>query len=118
MLHVLNAVGPFTTSYIAESLEEWLPKASAAGITSLFDAGMKFCPRRPGFSIYSGPGAERKTAVPGRRIDLPQQPGDRSLPMIKALRREFNSELVKASVLKLNIDGGEAQRTAALLRPL
>jgi predicted amidohydrolase YtcJ len=37
--------------------------------------------------------------------------------VIKALQREFQSELVRASVLKLNIDGGDAQYTAALLDP-
>jgi predicted amidohydrolase YtcJ len=37
--------------------------------------------------------------------------------VIKALRREFQSELVKASILKLNIDGGDSQHTAAMLAP-
>ena len=39
------------------------------------------------------------------------------MPLIQALHREFHSELVNASVLKLNIDGGEAQRTGAFLSP-
>jgi predicted amidohydrolase YtcJ len=36
---------------------------------------------------------------------------------MKALQREFHSELVRCSVLKLNIDGGDAQYTAALIAP-
>ena len=39
------------------------------------------------------------------------------MPVIKALRREFQSELVRASIMKLNIDGGDARYTAALLAP-
>lgn len=39
------------------------------------------------------------------------------IPAIKDLRRRFRSELVQASVLKLNIDGGDAQHTAAMLEP-
>jgi hypothetical protein len=39
------------------------------------------------------------------------------LPIIEALRRKYHSELVRASVLKLNIDGGDAQYTAAMLAP-
>ena len=61
----------------------------------------------------------RKAAVPGGRLLLPQQAG-RSIPcpVIKALQREFQSELVNASVLKLNIDGGDAQRHRGVPRPL
>ena len=117
MLHVLNAVGPFTTSYIAELLEEWLPEASAAGITSLFDAGMNLLPEEAGFQLYQD--LERKGKLPFRVVGSTyhNNPAIDPVPIIKALRRRFHSELVQASVLKLNIDGGEAQRTAALLAP-
>ena len=108
---------PFTTSYIAESLEEWLPKASAAGITSLFDAGMNLLPEEAGFQIYQD--LERKGKLPFRVVGSTyhNNPAIDPVPIIKALRRRFHSELVQASVLKLNIDGGEAQRTAAMLAP-
>ena len=117
MFKVLNAVAPFTTSYIAESLEEWLPKASAAGITSLFDAGMLLLPDEAGFQLYQD--LERKGKLPFRVVGSTyhNNPAIDPVPIIKALRRRFHSELVQASVLKLNIDGGEAQRTAALLAP-
>jgi predicted amidohydrolase YtcJ len=39
------------------------------------------------------------------------------MPVIKALRREFQSELVKASVLKLNMDGGDNAHTGVFLAP-
>lgn len=117
MFKVLNAAAPFSISYIAESLEEWLPKASAAGITSLFDAGLQLLPEEAGFQLYQD--LERKGKLPFRVVGSTyhNNPAIDPIPVIKALRRRFHSELVQASILKLNIDGGEAQRTAALLAP-
>ena len=117
MFQVLNAVSPFTTRYIAESLEQWLPKASAAGITSVFDAGLLVLPEETGYELYQD--LERKGKLPFRVVGSTyhNNPAIDPVPIAKALRRRFHSELVQASVLKLNIDGGEAQRTAALLAP-
>ena len=36
---VNNAIEPFSSDCFAESLVQWLPAASAAGATTLFDAG-------------------------------------------------------------------------------
>jgi hypothetical protein len=36
---VMTAAAPISPDYIAQSLQEWLPNASAAGITSVFDVG-------------------------------------------------------------------------------
>ncbi len=40
MFMVNNAIEPFSPEFVAKGLEDWLPAASAAGITALFDAGM------------------------------------------------------------------------------
>lgn len=116
-LQVLGRIAPFTTKYIADSLEEWLPKASAAGITSIFDAGMVLLPEETGFQLYQN--LEREGKLPFRVVGSTyyNDPSFDPIPIIRALRNKFHSELVQASVLKLNIDGGEAQRTAALLAP-
>lgn len=117
IVQVNNAVQPFSKDFVAESLGEWLPKASAAGITTLFDAGMQILPDKEGFDIYRN--AEREGKLPLRVVGsyYHNNPAIDPLPAIQALRREFQSELVKASVLKLNIDGGDAQYTAAMLAP-
>jgi predicted amidohydrolase YtcJ len=114
---VNNAIDPFTRDYVAQALEQWLPRASAGGITTVFDAGIQVVPDMEGFAIYSK--LEREGKLPFRVIGAHyhNRPDVDPLPVIKALRREFQSELVQASVLKLNIDGGDAQRTAALLAP-
>jgi predicted amidohydrolase YtcJ len=48
---VMTAVAPFSVDYITQSLEQWLPKASAAGITSVFDAGLVLVPDEVGFQL-------------------------------------------------------------------
>ena len=117
IVQVNNAIEPFDPSYVAESLANWLPAASAAGITTLFDAGMQIVPDLEGFAIYNR--LEREGRLPFRVVGCTyhNNPAVDPVPVIKALSREFNSELVKARVLKLNIDGGDAQRTAAFLAP-
>ena len=78
MMMVNNAVEPFSADYVAESLAEWLPKASAAGITTVFDAGMQVVPEMEGFAIYDRLEQAGKAAVPGCRVLLPQQARNRS----------------------------------------
>ncbi|WP_244530939.1 amidohydrolase [Pseudoxanthobacter soli] len=117
VLMVNNAIEPFSYDYVADGLAEWLPKAAAMGITSVFDAGIQVLPDYEGFGLYLR--FEREGKLPFRVIGsyYHNRPDVDPLPVIKALRREFQSELVKASVLKLNIDGGDPQYTAALLAP-
>ena len=117
IVQVNNAIEPFSLEYVAESLTKWLPAASAAGITTVFDAGMQIVPDAEGFGIYDR--LARAGKLPFRVVGshYHNNPAVDPVPVIQALRREFNSELVKASVLKLNIDGGDSQRTAAFLAP-
>ena len=117
MIQTINAIEPFSRDYVAESLAEWLPRASAAGITTVFDAGMQVVPEAEGFAIYQE--LEREGKLPLRVIGTyyHNNPAIDPVPVIKALRREFHSELVKASVLKLNMDGGDNAHTGVFLAP-
>lgn len=117
MFQVNNDVAPFTLEHVTESIAAWLPRASAAGITTVFDAGMIVLPEEKGFEIYMA--LEREGKLPFRVVGsyYHNNPAVDPLPPIRALRHRFRSELVQASVLKLNIDGGEFQHTAALLSP-
>lgn len=117
MFALLNNVSPFTPEYIAQSLEEWLPRAAGAGVTCLFDAGMALLPEEKGFALYST--LERQGKLPFRVVGsyMHKNPAVDPVPIVKSLRKRFRSELVQASVLKLVFDGGDFQRTAALLAP-
>ena len=117
ILQVLAKAMPFTPDYIAESLDEWLPKASAAGITSLFDAGLQIVPDDVGFRYYTD--LAKAGALPFRVVGsyYHVNPEVDPVPIILDLKRRFQSEFVSASVLKLNMDGVDAARTAAMLQP-
>jgi predicted amidohydrolase YtcJ len=114
---VMMAIAPYTPEYIQAALADWLPKASAAGITSLFDAGIILIPEEDGFEIYSE--LERQGTLPFRVVGsfYHFDPSIDPVPIIAELRDRFATELVEARVLKINIDGGDAQRTAAMLEP-
>ncbi len=117
MLQVNNAIEPFSLDYVAAGLAEWLPKAAAAGITTVFDAGIQVMPDQEGFALYSR--LEREGKLPFRLVGsyYHNRPEVDPVPVIKALRREFQSEFVRASVLKLNMDGGDNAHTGVFLAP-
>lgn len=117
IVQVNNAIEPFSPDYVTDGLLEWLPKASAAGITTVFEAGMQVVSEAEGFGIYMD--LERAGKLPIRVIGsyYHNNAAIDPVPVFQALRREFQSELVQAGVLKLNMDGGDAQYTAALLAP-
>ncbi|MCB1311545.1 MAG: amidohydrolase [Sedimentitalea sp.] len=117
MFTVVMGVAPYTDEYVVEAVTEWLPRASAAGITSLFDAGIILIPEEDGLEIYSQ--LEQAGKLPFRVIGSFHHfdPEVDPVPITVGLKERFNSDLVKANVLKINVDGGDAQRTAAMLAP-
>ena len=50
---VMAAVAPFSSDYVAQSLEQWLPEASARRASRVFDAGLVLVPDEMGFQLYS-----------------------------------------------------------------
>lgn len=117
MLQVSHAIEPFTPASVAQALTEWLPQASAAGITTVFDAGMQVVPEATGFGIYQQ--LEREGRLPFRVVGsyYHNDPAIDPVPIIQGLRRRFRSPLVRASVLKLNMDGGDNAHTGVFLAP-
>jgi predicted amidohydrolase YtcJ len=117
MIQVLEASEPFTFESVAAGLQKWLPLASAAGITSVFDAGMIVVSEDEGFQHYIE--LERSGKLPFRVVGTHyyNDPKVDPVPIIANLRSKYRTELVRASVLKLNIDGVLEAYTAAMLEP-
>lgn len=117
LMQILAAVGPFTLDFVAQSLAQWMPKAAAAGITAVFDAGMQLLDNETGFGLYSA--LEKNNVLTFRVVGsyYHNNPDIDPLPIIQSLRKDFQSELVRAQVLKLNMDGGDFAYTAAMLEP-
>lgn len=101
-----------------KSISAWLPRLTAAGITTIFDAG------------YLG-GAEQSVLFDALRLledagDLPIRvvgsyavfgPSDDPIPVVSRYRDHYSSSLVRVQTLKLFADGTEIPRTALLLEP-
>lgn len=114
---IVASVAPFSRAFIVESLEEWLPKASAAGITTVFDAGMAVVSADDGFTIYEE--LEHRDKLPFRVVGslYYNQPKHDPLPDLEALVAHHRTELVEAKVLKIVMDGVDANGSAAMLAP-
>jgi hypothetical protein len=117
MMAVLAKVAAIDKAYVREGLEEWAPRFAAAGITSVFDAGIQALPQDQGFEIYRDLEAEGR--LPFRVVGSYywNDPEVDPLVPLRDLRDRFRSELVDPRVLKINADGGEMQRTAFMLQP-
>lgn len=117
MVQVLDASEPFTIDSVAAALGRWLPKASAAGITSVLDAGVIVVPEDDAFRHYID--LENAGKLPFRVVGTHYYNDPKTDPIesITRLRAKYHTELVRASVLKLNIDGGLEPYTAYLLEP-
>jgi predicted amidohydrolase YtcJ len=117
MVQVLDASGPFTLDSAAAALGLWLPKASAAGITSVLDAGVIVVSEDEAFHHYID--LENAGKLPFRVVGTHyyNDPKTDPIEIITRLRAKYHTELVRASVLKLNIDGGVEPYTAYMLEP-
>ena len=117
MVQVLDASEPYTLDTAAAALALWLPKASAAGITSLMDAGVLVVSEDEAFQHYID--LEKAGKLPFRVVGTHYYNDPKTDPIetITRLRAKYHTELVRASVLKLNIDGGPEPYTAYMLEP-
>jgi predicted amidohydrolase YtcJ len=117
MVQVLDASEPFTIDSVAAALGLWLPKASAAGITSVLDAGVIVVSEDEAFQHYIA--LENAGKLPFRVVGTHyyNDPKTDPIEIITRLRAKYRTELVRASVLKLNIDGGLEPYTAYLVEP-
>jgi len=115
---VLAKLSPPTPEAQIAATAELLPKFSAAGITSVFDAGIATMPTETGFDGYQQ--LEKESKLPVRVVGTYywnnpelQDP----VAIVLKLRDKYNSELLQAKTLKIMADGGEAQHTAVMLKP-
>lgn len=120
MLPMIHAVEPMTKDLLARLLTDWLPHAAAAGITSLFDAGMPPVGDDPAglASIYTD--LEAQGRLPFRVVvsHLTKGPPiDDVVAQTQRLTAALDTELVRGGVLKILGDGTVEGHTACLLQP-
>jgi predicted amidohydrolase YtcJ len=120
VLATVNGVEPISTGAMGHLLEGWLPKAAAAGITSIYDAGVPPIGEDQGALIELYTDLERQNRLPFRVVAsymVKGPPVENAARDALDLRRRINTELVQARMLKVVGDGTAEGYTAFLLEP-
>ncbi len=116
-MQVLTSLIDITPEFMAEGVATWLQRFAAAGITSVHDHGIQGMSQEEGFQMMAD--FEKDGAMPIRFVgsyywnDGSVDP----LPGTIELGERFNSELVKARYLKINMDGGDDKWNALYVDP-
>ncbi len=116
-LQVLSALMEISPEFMKDGVEVWLSRFAAAGITSIHDHGIQGMGQDEGFQMLTD--FETAGDLPLRVVgsyywnDGNVDP----LPGTLELREKFNSDLVKARYLKINMDGGDDKWTALMVEP-
>ena len=120
LLPIVNAVEPMTKALLAQLFREWAPKAAAAGITAMFDAGIPPLGDEPGglATVYTD--AEAMGQLPFRVVAshlIKAPPIDDAVAETLDFSACLGTELVSGGVLKILGDGTVEGHTACLLEP-
>ncbi|WP_324617361.1 amidohydrolase [Microvirga alba] len=120
VLATVNAIEPISISAMGRYLEGWLPLAAAAGITSVYDAGVPPIGDDEGALIELYTALEQQGRLPFRVVASSMMKGppvDKAAQNAVALRKRIDTELVQARVMKIVADGTAEGYTALLLEP-
>ncbi|WP_197505921.1 amidohydrolase [Mycobacterium sp. 852014-52144_SCH5372336] len=120
VLGLVDAIEPIAPETMGRLLEEWLPKASAAGITSVFDAGVPPIGSDQGALIGVYTDVENRGQLPFRVVasySVRSAPVDDVVQVMTDIRDRFTTDLVRADVVKIVGDGTQGGYTAWLIEP-
>ncbi|MGY4708940.1 amidohydrolase [Mycolicibacterium sp. CBM1] len=120
VLAVVNAVEPISAVSMQRLLEGWLPKASAAGITTVFDAGVPPIGDDQAALIALYTDIEDRGALPFRVMasySVKSPPIGDAVARLTEIRERIATELVAVDVVKVVGDGTQGGYTAWLLEP-
>ncbi|KDF01754.1 twin-arginine translocation pathway signal protein [Mycolicibacterium aromaticivorans JS19b1 = JCM 16368] len=120
VLSLVNAVDPISPHSMQTLLESWLPKASAAGITSVFDAGVPPIGEDQGALIALYTDLERRGELPFRVVasySVKAPPVDDAVAKLTDIRNRISTELVTVGAVKIIGDGTQGGYTAWLIEP-
>lgn len=120
VLGLVNAVEPISPANMARLMESWLPKATAAGITTVFDAGVPPIGGDQGALIALYADAEKRGVLPFRvsaSYAVKSLPIDNAVEVLKDIRSRVSTELVHVDILKIVGDGSQGGYTAWLIEP-
>ncbi|KUI37756.1 twin-arginine translocation pathway signal protein [Mycobacterium sp. IS-1590] len=120
VLGLVDAIEPISPQTMGRLLEAWLPMASAAGITSVFDAGVPPIGDDQGALIGLYADIEKRGALPFRVVasySVRSAPVADAVQKMTEIRDRFSTDLVRADVVKIVGDGTQGGYTAWLIEP-
>lgn len=120
VLGLVNAIEPISPETMGKLMEAWLPKASAAGITSVFDAGVPPIGDDQGALIELYAATESRGALPFRVVasySVKSPPVDDAAAKLTDIRDRISTELVQVGAVKIIGDGTQGGYTAWLIDP-
>lgn len=120
VLGLVNAIEPISPETMAALLETWLPKATEAGITALFDAGVPPIGDDQGALISLYTDVEKRDALPFRVVasySVKSPPVDDAVAKFTGIRDRVSTDLVQVGAVKIIGDGTQEGYTAWLLEP-
>ncbi|MGV6803135.1 MAG: amidohydrolase [Ruegeria sp.] len=116
-LQVLSALMEISPEFMRDGVEVWLDRFAAAGITAVHDHGIQGMGQYEGFQMLTA--LEEADTLPIRIVGsfYWNDGGVDPLPGVIELREQFNTDLVKARYLKINLDGGDDKWNALYVEP-
>lgn len=120
VLGLVNAIEPITPETMGTLLRSWLPKASAAGITSVFDAGVPPIGDDQAALIQLYSDREADGTLPFRVVasySVKSPPVDTAVATLRDIRQRVSTDLVQVGAVKIIGDGTQGGYTAWLLEP-
>ncbi|WP_428687807.1 amidohydrolase [Roseibium sp.] len=116
-LQVLSKLRTFNADTVLEGVNDWLPKFSAAGITTVFDYGVQGVSNDEAFDWLQKREMEGALPIRLQGSYYWNDPKIDPVPPLLDLKEKYNSELVKVDTLKINLDGGDEKWSALLTEP-
>lgn len=120
VLGLVNAIEPISPETMGTLLRGWLPKASEAGITSVFDAGVPPIGDDQGALIQLYTDREADGTLPFRVVasySVKSPPVDTAVADLTGIRDRISTDLVQVGAVKIIGDGTQGGYTAWLLEP-
>lgn len=120
VLGLVNAIEPISPETMGTLLRGWLPKASEAGITSVFDAGVPPIGDDHGALIQLYTDREADGTLPFRVVasySVKSPPVDTAVADLTGIRDRISTDLVQVGAVKIIGDGTQGGYTAWLLEP-
>ena len=101
-MQVLSKLVNIDREYIEKGIRKWMPRLSAAGITSAHDLGVQGMEQTEGYQIVANMAEEGTLPMRVQGVYYWNNPKVDPIPELIKMRTKFSSDVVSVSHLKIN----------------